>query len=163
MKRSLVICSTLIVSNLCFAQTTTKAAKSKSSVNMTIDSNLTISAGGQKLLTYQFKTVYPPKGIDTNYKRSGFIHPLYTPHGQLLTNIQPKDHYHHYGIWNAWTHTFFEGDTVDFWNIKGHQGTVRFAKFTSKVNNDKYSEYTALQEHVVFKKDGSEKVALNEW
>lgn len=151
-KHTLIIASLLLTVSFCFAQ-----------VKMNIDSVLTVSSDNQKLLTYQFKTVYPPKGIDTNYKRSGFIHPLYSPHGQVLTRIQPTDHYHHYGIWNAWTHTFFEGDTVDFWNIKGHQGTVRFAKFTSKSNNKEYAEFTALQEHVVFKKDGSEKVALNEW
>ena len=93
---------------------------------------LIFRAGNKDLLSYQYKTVYPPAGQDTNYKRSGFIHPLYTPHGQVLTRIQPPDHYHHYGIWNPWTHTLFENDTVDFWNIKGRQGTVRFAKFISK-------------------------------
>ena len=76
--------------------------------------------------------------------------------------IQPPDHYHHYGIWNPWTHTVFEKDTVDFWNIKGRQGTVRFAKFISQSVNESFSEFTALHEHVVFKKDGSEKIALNE-
>ena len=175
-KKLLILIPVLVMGSFCFAQKT----KKNKSLKMKVDSALTILSGAQPLLTYQFKTVYPPSGIDTNYKRSGFIHPLYTPHGQVLTNIQPKDHYHHYGIWNPWTHTFFEGDTVDFWNIKGHQGTVRFAKFTSKNNKSKYSEYTALHEHVVFKKDarpparagtdgddpvgrGTEKVALNEW
>lgn len=140
-----------------------KTKKTQSLIKINIDSVLTISSGDHKLLVYQFNTVYPSKGVDTNYKRSGFIHPLYTLHGQVLTRIQPPDHYHHYGIWNPWTHTFFEGDTVDFWNIKGHQGTVRFVKFTSKYSGPKYAEYTALHEHVVFKKDGTEKVALNEW
>jgi hypothetical protein len=123
---------------------------------------LTFRAGNKNLLSYQYQTVYPPAGIDTNYKRSGFIHPLYTPHGQVLTRIQPPDHYHHYGIWNPWTHTLFEKDTVDFWNIKGRQGTVRFAKFIAQSTGAKFSEFTALHEHVVFKKDGSEKTALNE-
>ena len=126
------------------------------------DGALVIGTGNKNLLSYYHKTVYPPAGIDTNYKRSGFIHPLWTPHGQVLTNIQPKDHYHHYGIWNPWTHTLFEKDTVDFWNIKGKQGTVRFAKFISQSNGDIFSEFKALHEHVVFKKDGSEKIALNE-
>jgi len=130
-KKLFVLVSFFAANTLCFAQQT-KTKQSKSSVKLSIDSVLTISSGDQKLLTYQFKPVYPPAGQDTNYKRSGFIHPLYTPHGQVLTRIQPPDHYHHYGIWNAWTHTFFEGDTVDFWNIKGRQGTVRFVKFTSK-------------------------------
>ncbi len=123
---------------------------------------LTIRSDNRNLLRYYYKTIYPPAKIDTNYKRSGFIHPLWTPHGQELTRIQAPDHYHHYGIWNPWTHVLFEKDTVDFWNIKGKQGTVRFAKFISISNGPVYSEYEALHEHVVFKKDGTEKVALNE-
>ena len=159
--RHLLILIPVLTGSFCPAQQV--KTKKTGSVKMKVDSALTIFSGHQPLLTYQFRTIYPPQGIDTNYKRSGFIHPLYAPHGQVLTNIQPKDHYHHYGIWNPWTHTFFEGDTVDFWNIKGHQGTVRFAKFTSQKSTSTYSEYTALHEHIVFKKDGSEKVALNEW
>jgi hypothetical protein len=127
------------------------------------DGMMTIIADKKNLLRYVHKTVYPPAGIDTNYKRSAFIHPLWTPHGQELTRIQPPDHYHHYGIWNPWTHTLFENDTIDFWNIKGKTGTVRFAKFKSIVSGPVYSSFEALHEHVVFKKDGSEKVALNEW
>jgi hypothetical protein len=127
------------------------------------DGTLTITADHKNLLRYFYKTIYPPAGIDTNYKRSAFIHPLWTLHGQELTRIQPPDHYHHYGIWNSWTHTLFENDTIDFWNIKGKQGTVRFAKFNSTMNGPVYSEFEVLQEHVVFKKDGAEKVALNEW
>jgi Methane oxygenase PmoA len=127
------------------------------------DSVLTVFSGNNRLLTYQFKTVYPPAGQDSSYKRSGFIHPLYTPHGQVLTRIQPPDHYHHYGIWNPWTHTVFEKDTIDFWNLVKKTGTVRFVKFTSTKNKAKFSEFTALHEHVVFKKEGGEKIALNEW
>lgn len=148
----------LFAGQLCFAQ-----GNSKDKIQLTIDSVLTISSGNHKLLTYQFKTVNAPAGQDTNYKRSGFIHPLYAPHGQVLTRIQPPDHFHHYGIWNPWTHTVFEKDTIDFWNIKGRTGTVRFAKFTARKDAPTFAEYTALQEHIVFKKDGSEKVALNEW
>ena len=123
---------------------------------------LSFHDGKKDLLSYQYNTVYPPAGQDSNYKRSGFIHPLYTPHGQVLTRIQPPDHYHHYGIWNPWTHTLFEQDTVDFWNIKGRQGTVRFAKFISETSSLAFSSFTVLHEHVVFKKDGTEKVALDE-
>lgn len=155
----LLIAPMLIVGNICDAQVINKPGN----IQLTIDTALTISAGNQPLLTYQFNTVYPPAAQDTNYKRSGFIHPVYTPHGQVLTRIQPPDHYHHYGIWNPWTHTVFEKDTIDFWNIKGRTGTVRFVKFTSKISKPGFAEYTALQDHVVFKKDGTEKIALHEW
>ncbi|MEI9908294.1 MAG: PmoA family protein [Bacteroidota bacterium] len=121
-----------------------------------------ISAGNKNLLSYVHKKVYPPAGIDTAYGRSGFIHPLWTPHGQEITRIQPKDHYHHYGIWNPWTHVLFENDTVDFWNIGGKNATVRFAKLLSQTSGTIFSEIKVLHEHVVLKKDGGEKIALNE-
>lgn len=126
------------------------------------DGALTVHIKDKDLLRYRYKTVYPPAGIDTAFKRSAFIHPLWSPHGQELTRIQPPDHYHHYGIWNPWTHVYFENDTVDFWNIKGRQGTVRFARFNSVTDGNVFAGFSALHEHVVFKKDGSEKVALNE-
>jgi Methane oxygenase PmoA len=126
------------------------------------DGSLTIQSGKKDLLRYVYKTVYPPAGIDSAFRRSGFIHPLWAPHGQELTRIQPPDHYHHYGIWNPWTHVLFEGDTVDFWNIGGKKATVRFSKFISKTDGPVYAEFKALHEHVVFKKDGGERIALNE-
>jgi hypothetical protein len=127
------------------------------------DGALTIHSGNKNLLRYWYKTVYPPAGIDTAFKRSAFIHPLWTPNGQELTRIQAPDHYHHYGIWNPWTHVLFEGDTVDFWNIKGRQGTVRFGKFIAVNNGPVYSEFKVLHEHVAFKnRKGGEKVAMNE-
>jgi len=131
----------------------------KASVN---DGALVIRSGSNKLLQYYFKTLFPPEGIDSSYKRSGFIHPLWSPHGQVLTRIQPPDHYHHYGIWNPWTRVEYEGDTIDFWNINSKQGTVRFAKFVSVENGSLFSEFRALHEHVVFKQTAKEKVAINE-
>jgi hypothetical protein len=127
------------------------------------DGALTISAGNKNFLQYWYKTVYPPAGVDTAFKRSGFIHPVWTPRGQVITRIQAPDHYHHYGIWNPWTHVLFETDTVDFWNIRGRQATVRFGKFVAVNNGPVFSEFKALHEHVAFKnRNGGEKVAMNE-
>ncbi|MDP4261450.1 MAG: PmoA family protein [Bacteroidota bacterium] len=126
------------------------------------DGMLTFQSGKTNLLRYYFKTIYPPAGLDTAFRRSGFIHPLWTPHGQELTRIQPPDHHHHYGLWNPWTHVLFERDTIDFWNIGDKKGTVRFARFIAETNGSIYSEFKALHEHVVLKKGGGEKVALNE-
>jgi hypothetical protein len=133
-------------------------------INATLkEGALTIHSANQNFLQYWYKTVYPPQGVDTAFRRSGFIHPLWTPHGQSITRIQAPDHYHHYGIWNPWTHVLFEGDTVDFWNIRGKQGTVRFGKFVAVNNGTVYSEFKTLHEHVAFKnRKGGEKVAMNE-
>jgi hypothetical protein len=127
---------------------------------------LTITANNKNLLQYNYKTVYPPKGIDTAFRRSGFIHPLWSPKGDVLTRIQAPDHYHHYGLWAPWTHVAFDGDTVDFWNLNGKQGTVRFANFASITDGPVFGDYQALQQHIAFKRrgptKGTEKLALNE-
>ena len=123
---------------------------------------LVVRAGRRALLRYNYRTVYPPPGIDSAYRRSGFIHPLWSPHGQELTRIQAPDHYHHYGLWNPWTHVLFEGDTVDFWNLGDRKGTVRFADVLATTSGPVYGEYQMLQKHVAFQKNGAEKTALRE-
>jgi hypothetical protein len=98
---------------------------------------------------------------DPAYQRSGFIHPVKTLSGHILTRIQPEDHYHHYGLWNPWTRVLFEQDTIDFWNLGKQQGTVRFAGFISDTAAADFVKYTVLHEHVVLQ-HGKDKVALNE-
>ena len=138
-----------------------KAKESKPMAIVERDGKLMIQANGQDLLGYQMKILYPPAGVDTAFKRSGFIHPLVSPKGQVLTRIQPADHSHHYGIWNPWTHVLFEKDTVDFWNLYLKKGTVRFVKVLEKTVGNVFSEYKVQHDHVAFQK-ASEKVAMNE-
>jgi len=142
-----------------------KEVRKKSNSNLTADAKdgeLTIQASGKNLLRYVYKTVYPPAGVDTSYRRSGFIHPLWSPAGQRLTRIQPKDHYHHYGLWNPWTHTLYKGDTIDFWNIGSGKATVRFSKFIAETSGNVFAGYKSVHEHVVTKKGKQADVAMNE-
>lgn len=125
------------------------------------DGRLIIRSGETDLLSYQYETVYPPIGVDSAFQRSAFIHPLKTPHGQTLTRIQPRDHYHHYGIWNPWSHVLFEGDTIDFWNLKKRQGTVRFVKFDTIYSDQNYAEFQSTEAHVAYPY-AQNKIALKE-
>lgn len=115
------------------------------------DGALTLRAGEKNLLRYQMEVVFPPKSINPVFARGAFIHPLWSPRGHILTRIQPPDHYHHYGIWNPWTHVLYDGDTVDFWNLNARQGTVRFAGITSAKSGDVFAEFEALHDHIVFR------------
>ncbi|MDX1941651.1 MAG: PmoA family protein [Saprospiraceae bacterium] len=126
------------------------------------DGALITAIAGKPVLAYQYETVYPPADVDTAYKKSGFIHPLSTLNGHVLTQIQPKDHYHHYGIWNPWTHVLFEGDTLDFWNLYKKEATVRFAEFKYIKKKASFIEFKVLHEHLVLK-NAAEKVVLNEF
>lgn len=85
--------------------------------------------GDKLLFSYNYTTVYPAPGVDSVYKRSGFIHPLKTLGGEVMTNCSPADHYHHFGLWYAWTKTTFEGNEIDFWNLTKNK--EQFASATS--------------------------------
>jgi hypothetical protein len=122
----------------------------------------TIYIGKQAVLTYVHKETLPPAGVDTIYKRSAYIHPLYSPGGERLTRIQAPDHWHHYGIWNPWTRTHFGEHKVDFWNLAERQGTVRFAEYLEKIQLDNQAGFRVRQEHIYFLEDGSEGVAMDE-
>ena len=132
-------------------------------VQLNMDSEaLEIGYKNRKALRYQYALMEPPAGENPLYIRSGFIHPIWTPGGKVLTRIHPSDHIHHMGFWNPWTKTEFEGRHVDFWNLKKGMGTVRFVKFNSLSTGPVFGGFEALQQHVVFDSANGEKIALNE-
>jgi hypothetical protein len=123
--------------------------------------DLVLMENHQKRLNYRFRVIEPPNGASPLFRRSGFVHPLWSPRGQILTRIQPPDHLHHFGVWNPWTKTRFQGREIDFWNLGQGQGTVRFAGFTAFVRGPLFSGFKARQEHVDLTQQ-PEVVALNE-
>jgi hypothetical protein len=117
---------------------------------------------GQVLLTYQTAIIDVPEGVQTHFRKSGFIHPLYTVSGQELTRIQPPDHYHHYGIWGPWTRTIVEGREVDFWNLGDGQGRVDFDRLISQKEHAEYAEVVVRQNHVDILGPKGAQVAIEE-
>jgi hypothetical protein len=122
----------------------------------------TLSQGNQHVLSYNAATVYPPEGEDEAYKRSGFIHPLYAPNGAVLTQIQPADHLHHYGVWNPWTKTTFRDEEVDFWNLRKLQGTVRHAGVLQQQEGPVFAALKVMHEHIAWPESTKQVLAMNE-
>ncbi len=118
--------------------------------------------GEQPLLNYQFATVYPPEKVNPLYQKSGFIHPLWSPGGEVLTRIQPPDHYHHFGIWGPWTKTHIDDREVDFWNLARGMGTVEFGGFVSETAGPLFAGFKVIQRHVDFGARGKDQTAMNE-
>jgi hypothetical protein len=123
---------------------------------------LEISSGNSRVLRYQYNPMPPPEGADSLYTRSGFIHPIWSPRGRVLTRIHPPDHIHHMGFWTPWTRTEFQGRSVDFWNLGDGTGTVRFVRFTSKESGPVFARFQAVHEHVDLTAPGGETVVLDE-
>ena len=110
--------------------------------------SVALSLDQTEVLHYQYTPADVPPGVDTIYRRGGFIHPLRSPAGAVLTRIQPPDHYHHYGIWNPWTHTEYEGREIDFWNLAKGQGTVESRGTTSVTSGPVSGGLRAWHEHI---------------
>jgi hypothetical protein len=124
--------------------------------------DLELHVGKRKVLRYHHAIVPPPAGQSALYERSAFIHPLWSPAGNVLTNIHPADHIHHVGLWMPWTHTEFEGKPVDFWNLKKGEGTVRFVKYLSTTTGPVYGGFESEHHHIVLKTDEGETIVLDE-
>jgi len=124
--------------------------------------DLILRKGTNPLLSYRYAMKYPPKGVDSIFRKSGYIHPLITPKGDTLTRINPPDHWHHYGIWGPWTHTRIDTTRVDFWNLGDRQGTVLFKDFNNMFNGNISTGFSAAQEHIDFKTKKKPQVAINE-
>ncbi len=81
----------------------------------------------QPLFAYQAEPGELPRAdIKNAFRRGGYIHPIYTAGGALVTDDFPPNHVHHHGIWGAWTHTEFQGRKPDFWNMGDGKGRVEF-------------------------------------
>lgn len=124
--------------------------------------SLQLSMEDHPLVEYRYAMRYPPKGVDSLYGKSGYIHPIRTPKGDTLTRIQPPDHYHHYGLWGPWTHTQVDGERVDFWNLGEGMGTVLFKEFGETRSGNVLTSFVAAQEHIDLKTANAPQVALNE-
>lgn len=105
------------------------SAPSGTGVANSIDENtITFKSGEKAVLSYYHGKNNPPEELDERYKRGGYIHPVYSPSGVVLTNhLDTKVHPHHSGIWSAWTKTRFQGRTPDFWNFQNNTGRVDHA------------------------------------
>jgi hypothetical protein len=125
--------------------------------------HLTVGVGQKKVLRYSHAVMASPVKDKPYYKRSGFIHPVYSPAGAVLTDDFPPDHLHQHGIMFPWTHTTFEGRKVDFWNQAAKQGTVEHSKTVSITKDGEvFAGFTAELRHLNLNAPGGAKTALNE-
>jgi hypothetical protein len=90
------------------------------------EDQIRVTLRGKPVLEY-VKTERPvPEGIEPHFRRSGYIHPVYTPAGQEISGDFPADHAHQHALFFAWTKAGFDGKNVDFWNQAKDLGKIEF-------------------------------------
>lgn len=88
------------------------------------DETISIRTDKRTILTYNKRSPSVPEGIDPIYQRSGFLHPVKSPSGKIVTAAFPFDHPHQQGIFSAWVSTSWNKKEVDFWNLAKGTGRV---------------------------------------
>lgn len=84
-------------------------------------------AGEREVARYQAEPGELPRAdIKEEFRRGGYLHPLYSPAGHLVTDDFPTNHIHHHGVWMPWTSTEFQGRKPDFWNMGKGGARVEF-------------------------------------
>jgi len=76
---------------------------------------VTVYEGEKKVLTYCFGDQLK-EGAAPEQIRSCYIHPLYSPEGQVLTDDFPSDHPHHHGVFWTWPMVETRGQGTQTWH-----------------------------------------------
>ncbi|WP_345683752.1 PmoA family protein [Novipirellula caenicola] len=109
-----------------------------------------VTVHGKPVLTYNKAFQEPPESIDPIYRRSGYIHPLYTPNGHIVTGDFAPDHAHQHALFGAFVNTTFQGKHVDFWNQHKRTGNVSHHKVIEVHSGNDVGGFTVELIHEAF-------------
>ena len=97
-------------------------------IQETDDSIIIFTEEGKPILEYLKKPSKEAEKHPPHFTRSGYIHPLYSPSGKILTGDYAADHPHQHGIFFAWTKSSFRGKPTEFWNQRKELGDIRYLR-----------------------------------
>ncbi len=115
------------------------------------DENMYLKSGENQILTYHISVDCPGGNQPEYYCRSGFIHPIYSPDGAMLTDGFPVGHIHQHGLFMAWTNTTFRGEFTDFWNQQKEKGTALHKSLISTTSGSVFCGFTSVLNQVSLK------------
>lgn len=130
-----------------------------------LDRKLRISQEGRPIFEYQAEPGELPRpDIKEAFRRGGYLHPVTTPAGTVITDDFPPNHVHHHGIWFPWTKTSFDGREPDFWNMGEGKGRVEFVKLVRHWSGPVHGGFVAEHRFVdLLAPDGGKTVLNEKW
>ena len=123
---------------------------------------LLVKIGEKPVLAYNHATVPSPDPKHPYYARSGYIHPLYNPSGQIVTDDFNPDHAHQHGIMLAWRKMTFEGRSTDGWDQKAGLGKVEHEELEAFGGGPVFGFIKSRLSHVDLTAPDGPKTALDE-
>lgn len=123
---------------------------------------LTMKVAGKPVLVYHQAVVPSPDPAHPYYARSGHIHPLYNPAGQVVSDDFNPDHAHQHGVMFAWRQTTFEGRSTNGWDQRALTGRIEHVRTESIGSGQVFAHFRTRLHHVDLTAPKGEKVALRE-
>jgi hypothetical protein len=122
------------------------------------DAEITVRSSGAShpILGYVKKPTADAAGFEPYYSRSGYVHPLLSPSGRVVTGDYPADHAHQHALFFAWTNCTFEGRKINFWDQKSGTARVRFVSADKIENGDGSCEFVVSHRHEDLSAPGGE-------
>lgn len=102
------------------------------------EASIEVRNGEKLVLRYNKQPTDEAAENDPLYTRTGYLHPLCTPAGKVVTGDYAEDHPHQHGLFFAWTKTSFDGRAPEFWNQKQGSGRVRYVETLGLANGDEW-------------------------
>ena len=132
------------------------------SVQETDDAIIVLSEEGKPIFQYLKMPSTDSKNHAPHFSRTGYIHPLYSPSGRVISGDYAADHPHQHGLFFAWTKSSFRGKPTEFWNQKKQLGDIRYQ--SSKWKTEKSGKIT-LEFDQIFTtgKDSDEPILTETW
>ena len=124
--------------------------------------NLLLKMNGKNVLQYNTVAHNLPVYVDSVFRRNGYLHPVWSPAGNVLTNVSPYDHAHHYGIWNPWTLVEYDGKLYSMWELGEKTGTVRFDSLYHSSSGNLYTDIFVRHRHIIYEPQ-KEQVTNHVW
>lgn len=124
--------------------------------------SLVIKISAKPVLSYNHATVPSPDPKHPYYARGGYLHPVYAPDGQVLTDDFNPDHAHQHGVMFAWRKGTFEGRATNPWHQAEEKGRVEHVKLERQGGGPVFGHFTAMLRQVDLTAPDGPKLILNE-
>ena len=142
---------------------TTDGLAAKDGVTVQDDGKrLTVKVGQKPVLVYNQAVVPSPDPKQAYYAKSGYIHPVYNPSGQVVTDDFNPEHAHQHGIMFAWRKTTFEGRLTNGWDQKASTGKVEHVELLDSASGPVFGTFTVHMRQVDLTAPGGSKPVLDE-
>lgn len=126
--------------------------------------HLNVKVAEKPVLTYNHAIVKAPKRDEAYYDKSGYIHPLYTPSGKVISDDFNPDHPHQHGIMLSWRKILFEGRENNGWDQKSQLGKVEHNQVNSFSGGPVFGSFTTTIDHIdLTKKSGPVTMLKEVW